>query len=83
VSRRSSDRVQRTEDGYAFQLDEKLINHRELSEWMNMERLCCPFSLLEVESVESGVLDLRLTGPARSKTVFLAEFGNYLKAQTN
>ena len=67
-------------DGYAFQLDERLISHRELSEWMSMERLCCPFLLLEVEPVESGVLELRLTGPAGSKTVLLAEFGNYLNA---
>jgi hypothetical protein len=69
-------------DGYVFQLDERLISHRELSEWMNMERLCCPFFLLEVEPVESGVLELRLTGPAGSKTVLLAEFGDYLKAKT-
>jgi hypothetical protein len=66
-------------DGYVFQLDERLISHRELSEWMSMERLCCPFFLFEVEPVEAGVLELRLTGPAGGKTVLLAEFGKYLK----
>jgi hypothetical protein len=71
------------EDGYVFQLDKKLISYRELSEWISMERLCCPFFLFEAETVESGALELRLTGPAGSKTVLLAEFGNYLKAKTN
>jgi hypothetical protein len=70
-------------DKYAFQLNERLISHAELSEWMSMERLCCPFFLLEVEPAESGVLELKLTGPAGSKTVLLAEFGNYLEAKTN
>ena len=69
--------------GYVFQLDERLISHAELSEWMSMERLCCPFFLFEVEPVASGVLKLRLMGPAESKTVLQAEFGNYLKAKTN
>jgi hypothetical protein len=50
---------------------------------MSMERLCCPFFLFEVEPVASGVLKLRLMGPAESKTVLLAEFGNYLKAKRN
>lgn len=67
------------EDGFVFQLDEKLISHQELSEWMSMERLCCPFFSFEVKPVESAVLELRLTGPAGSKTVLLAEFGNSLK----
>lgn len=69
--------------GYVFQLDERLISHAALSEWTSMERLCCPFFLFEVEPVASGVLKLRLMGPAESKTVLLEEFGNYLKATTN
>lgn len=70
-------------DGYVIQLDERLISHRDLTEWMSMEQLCCPFLLLEVEPVESGVRELRLMGPAGSKTVLLAEFGSHLKAKTN
>ena len=70
-------------DGDVFQLDERLISHRDLSEWMSMEQLCCPFLLLEVEPVEPDVLELRLMGPAGSKTVLLGEFRNYLKAKAN
>lgn len=35
-------------DGYVLRLDERSIGHRELSEWMRMEQLCCPFLSLEL-----------------------------------
>ena len=70
-------------DGYLVKLNEQLISRAQLTEWMSMERLCCPFLSLEMEPAHSGVLELTMTGPGGSKTVLLAALGNYLKAKTN
>jgi hypothetical protein len=69
-------------DGYVLRLDERPVGHRELSEWMRMEQLCCPFLSLKLAPVQPGVLELSLTGPSGSKAVLRAEFGNYLKSRT-
>lgn len=64
-------------DGYLIQLDETLITQIQLTQWIGMERLCCPFLSLEMEPTQSGVLELKLklTGPGESKTILLTEFG--------
>jgi hypothetical protein len=54
-------------DGYLIQLDGTLVTHIQLKQWMGMERLCCPFLSLEMEPAQSGVLELKLTGPEGSK----------------
>jgi hypothetical protein len=68
-------------DGYVFQLDERLISCRELSEWMRIERLCCPFLSLETGTEQFGALELRLTGPSGSKAVLLSEFRELLESK--
>jgi len=70
-------------DGYLIQLDGTLVTHIQLTEWIGMERLCCPFLSLEMEPAQSGVLELKLTGPEGSKTILLTEFGSYLKSKRN
>ena len=69
--------------GYLIKLNERIISHAELTEWMSMERLCCPFLSLEIERGAAGVLELTMTGPGGSKTILLAAFGNYLKTKMN
>jgi hypothetical protein len=37
-------------DGYTFKLDSKAISLPEVSEWISMERLCCPFLTLQLSA---------------------------------
>jgi hypothetical protein len=38
-------------NGYAFILDGKTITSAEAGEWIDMERLCCPFLTLQISAV--------------------------------
>lgn len=62
-------------DGYAFTLDSTVISLLEVAEWMNLERLCCPFFNLELSATGSQRnWRLALTGPAGVKELLDAEF---------
>ena len=62
-------------NGYAFTLNGAAISLTETAEWMNMERLCCPFLVFELSA--AGNKDdwrLALTGPEGVKSLLEAEF---------
>ena len=63
------------QDGYAYKLDSGGISLQEVAEWINMERLCCPFLTLQL-SVGGDQEDwlLTLTGPVGVKALLGAEF---------
>jgi hypothetical protein len=48
-------------DGYSYLLDSDKISLPEISEWIGMERLCCPFLTfnLEVAGETSRLLTMR------------------------
>ena len=62
-------------NGYAFQLDGKVISLTQVAEWISLERLCCPFLTLELATsgAQSG-WTLRLTGPEGVKAFLKEEF---------
>jgi hypothetical protein len=62
-------------NGYTFRLDGKAISLTEAAEWMNMERLCCPFLTLQlsVSGNDTG-WNLTLAGPEGIKPLLDAEF---------
>jgi hypothetical protein len=62
-------------NGYAFKLDSKTITLPEAAEWINMERLCCPFLTLQLSAVGNQMhWVLNLTGPEGVKPLLDAEF---------
>ena len=64
--------------GYTFRLDSVAVTLPETAEWMNMERLCCPFLTLQL-SVSGNDADWNLTlnGPESIKPLLDAEFPNH------
>jgi hypothetical protein len=76
--------VQRTRelpDGYAFELPNESDVMLTATEFISLERLCCPFFgfALEIER-EGGSLWLSLTGRAGVKPFIMAEVGEHLRA---
>jgi|SRR5665213_1942333 len=64
-------------DGYTFRLDGVAVTLTETAEWMNMERLCCPFLTLQLCVSGNGAgWVLTLTGPEGIKPLLDAEFPN-------
>lgn len=55
----------RLRDGLALDLDTGMLPFAQVAEWLQMERLCCPFLTIDLRS-EPGdsVWHLRLRGPA-------------------
>jgi hypothetical protein len=63
--------------GYRFGLDGAAVTLIETAEWMNMERLCCPFLTLQLSaSGNSADWVLTLTGAEGIKPLLDAEFPN-------
>ena len=77
---RLSSEVVRTEelpDGYAFEFGSDPGLVAEVSEWISLERRCCPFLKFAIElKPEKGLLRLLLTGGPPVKEFIRAEFGN-------
>lgn len=63
------------QDGYTYSLDSQIITLPEVSEWITMERLCCPFLNFQLEEAgEASCLTMR--GPEGAKAVLEEEFLN-------
>ena len=58
-------------DGYVFELDGAVLCLAEVTEWVSMERLCCPFLFFQIS--DSGD-SLQLTGPPGVKPIIAAAF---------
>lgn len=66
-------------DGYAFEFGSDPGLVAEVSEWVSLERACCPFLKFQIElAPEKGMLRLRLTGSPQVKEFLRAEFGKLL-----
>lgn len=71
--------VQELTNGYRFRLPGKTDVWKAASEFVNLERLCCPFFAfqLEIES-QGGPIYLTLTGQEGVKPFIMAEIGDHL-----
>lgn len=63
-------------NGYAFRLSGERRSLAMLSEWVSLERLCCPFFIFQIEAAsESQPVWLRMTGREGVKLFMQSEFG--------
>ena len=63
--------------GYAFRLEAAAITLPEVAEWMEMERLCCPFLSLQLSTVGNQAdWKLNLTGPEDVKPILEGVFSS-------
>ena len=60
-------------DGYEYLLESTKITLAEVSEWITMERLCCPFLTFQLEGVGRDS-HLTMRGPDGAKAVLGEEF---------
>ena len=68
--------TEETADGYAarFEMKDELV--MTLAEFVTLERLCCPWLTLAIETErEGGALRLRVTSVPAAKAAIRAEFG--------
>lgn len=73
--------IRELDDGFSFLLDDapELLN--KLAEFMELERLCCPFFGFAVElEPEGGAVSLKLTGREGVKQFIKAEIGEFFEA---
>ena len=61
-------------NGYAFTLDARKITPGVVSEWIALEKRCCPFLNFHADSASDQVLTVELTGAAGVKEFLRAEF---------
>lgn len=61
------------DDGFVYCVDTAHIALTEITEWIAMERLCCPFLRFQLDIV-AGETRLALRGPEGIKAILRAEF---------
>lgn len=62
-------------DGYVFKLDGTAVSLPEVTEWMSLESLCCPFFSFQVSAYgERDEWSLELTGPEGVKPLIEGAF---------
>jgi hypothetical protein len=62
-------------DGYVFLLNGESLSLPDVAQWVNLERLCCPFFTFQLQAT-GGELDYLLTlrGPDGAKAIIDHEF---------
>lgn len=63
-------------NGYEFRLSGERRSLEMLSEWVSLERLCCPFFTFQIEVAgDTQPIWLRMTGREGVKQFMQSEFG--------
>jgi hypothetical protein len=65
-------------NGYAVRLSEERMSMEDVSVWIRLEGLCCPWLSLRAERVEQGSLEVRMEAPDRAKHVLRMELEELL-----
>jgi type IV pilus biogenesis protein CpaD/CtpE len=74
--RAAGQEVRELADGYSFRLPAESAMIKDVSEWITLERLCCPFFRFEMEvEADGGALWVRLTGREGVKEFTKIELG--------
>lgn len=77
----SVEKILELADGYSFQLPNESEMLRTVTEFITLEKLCCPFFRFRVEvASEGGPVYLRLTGREGVKPFIIAEISAHLPA---
>jgi len=66
--------TQPLENGQSWRLSEEIIKLTESAEWIEMERLCCPFLQFKLETNAEQAHTLTLSGPPGTSEFFANEF---------
>jgi hypothetical protein len=65
--------------GYAVRLNEEQMSMEDVSVWIRLESLCCPWLSLRAERVEQGALEVQMKAPDRAKQVLQMELQELLR----
>jgi hypothetical protein len=65
-------------NGYAVRLNEERMSMEDVSVWIRLESLCCPWLSLRAERVEQGTLEVQMKAPERVKHVLQMELQELL-----
>lgn len=71
--------VQELPNGYAFHYSSDTTVWSALTEWIDLERRCCPFLTFVVQLAPHAPLSLHLTGPDGVKTFLMEELPQFVR----
>ena len=62
-------------DGYAFRLDGHTISLTDVADWIQLERVCCPFLVFQLQIKGADTeFELALRGPSGAKAILDSAF---------
>lgn len=75
----SVDSAKELQVGYVFEFRSGSISANELSNWMDLERMCCPWLSLEMRQIKRNRIAIHMRYPEYAKNVVRAAFSSWLK----
>ena len=75
--------IEELEDGYSLQFPSKPSMFSMISEWVLLERQCCPFLGFSIDlRPDNSLIRLGLTGPGKTKQFLRSELGPLFSRDT-
>ena len=69
--------------GYEMRLNEERMSMEDVSMWIRLEGLCCPWLSIRAERVEQGTLEVRMQAPDHAQQVLRMELAELLVKQSS
>jgi hypothetical protein len=66
--------------GYVFEFCSEHLSRDELSEWIDLEHMCCPWISIVLGTILAQTIDVHMTFPDRAKEIVRAEFSDWLES---
>jgi hypothetical protein len=70
--------VKEVQSGYAFEFRSEFLSADEICEWINLERLCCPWISIRRGQILARTIEVHMAFPEQAKDVARGEFSDWL-----
>ena len=70
--------VKEVKSGYVFEFRSEHLSADEISEWLNLERLCCPWISIRIGQILARTVEVHMAIPRHAKDVARGEFSDWL-----
>jgi hypothetical protein len=71
--------VKEVRSGYVFTFHTDNLSSAEISEWIDLERRCCPWLSIRIEEIVARDIEVHMSVPEHAKEVVRAEFSDWLQ----
>lgn len=65
------------QDGYIFEFHTESISANEITNWIHLERMCCPWISIQMRRIRRNRIAIYMLIPEQAKNVLRVEFSDW------